>query len=449
MEASEKILDSATKALSVERIRQLSVDPLGAPGLIVLLRAEFGRGHNKQKGGRETLFKKITHGIIVDESKDEEQDESSISYFNNLTYDPVGSHFVETIVRLAPKKEFKKLYKAYFKGRIQQLARNEVSAFIVQQIFGRLEKAELEAASEEVVKLIPSLVERGRTSVLRSLIDACLEREIDTAFLAEPLKAAYGITSKSKPDELLLKLLKTTKGELLKSVPAEPTEGEEEEQQKPAARAAPADPSQRHAALFVQSLVTLPGDLGELIRESILSQSSSLVIAMSQSPSSSYIIQKALSTPPSEPSKIFKRKLLNSMKGSFATLAQHPSGSHIVDAAWSATSNLVNIKQSIAEELLLAEPVLRESFFGRTVWRNWKMDKYKRDRRGWFAECKRDAGEMAGEGEKGGRKKTPLELARERHAAKKTGAGTGTNGTPVNGKRGAEEERSNVKRPKL
>lgn len=44
----------------------------------------------------------------------------------------------------------------------------------------------------------------------------------------------------------------------------------------------------------------------------------------------------------------------------------------------------MNYKQSIAAELLAGERDIRESFFGRTVWRNWSMDKYKTRRNEWF-----------------------------------------------------------------
>lgn len=62
----------------------------------------------------------------------------------------------------------------------------------------------------------------------------------------------------------------------------------------------------------------------------------------------------------------------------------HPAGSHIVDAAWIATDGIMNYKQSIAQELINSEGKIRESFFGRTVWRNWNMDKYKTRRDEWF-----------------------------------------------------------------
>lgn len=98
----------------------------------------------------------------------------------------------------------------------------------------------------------------------------------------------------------------------------------------------------------------------------------------------------------------------------------HPAGSHIVDAAWTATNGIMNYKQSIAQELLSCEGEIRESFFGRTVWRNWSMDKYKTRRNEWFTLAKEANVLTTGVGalklnnsdsNAQERKKTPLEVS--------------------------------------
>lgn len=142
------------------------------------------------------------------------------------------------------------------------------------------------------------------------------------------------------------------------------------------------DPKRRHGSLLAQSMLQLPGEFHGMVCESIVAQIPSTIINLSQHPQGSHVIQSLLlslhSTAPD------KRKLLNLLKGSFAVLAMHPAGSHIVDAAWIATNGIMNYKQSIAQELINSEGEIRESFFGRTVWRNWNMDKYKTRRNEWF-----------------------------------------------------------------
>ncbi|KAG0642909.1 hypothetical protein HOY80DRAFT_861481, partial [Tuber brumale] len=107
------------------------------------------------------------------------------------------------------------------------------------------------------------------------------------------------------------------------------------------------------------------------------------IVGLSQHPQASHLIQAYLQSPHTTTPN--KRILLNTLEGSFVTLSLSPNGSHIVDACWPATRGIMYIKQAIANELLSGEASIRESFFGRAVWRNWSMDKYKRSRNQWFA----------------------------------------------------------------
>jgi hypothetical protein len=148
-------------------------------------------------------------------------------------------------------------------------------------------------------------------------------------------------------------------------------------------------------------------------------------------------------------------------------MALDKAASHVVDCIWEGTHGLAFIRERIAEELNENEAQLRESPCGRAVWKNWKMDMYKRRRADWVRQSKNKASNDGFqsfselEDVKNGatappKKKSPLELARERHAknkaAKESGkdkdskpkskssgrssgsggaAGTGSNSTPL------------------
>ena len=60
-----------------------------------------------------------------------------------------------------------------------------------------------------------------------------------------------------------------------------------------------------------------------------------------------------------------------------------------------------NYRQRIAEELLAKEPEIRASLFGKIVWRNWRMDKYKTRRGEWFSLGKAEDPVNNGTGTKG------------------------------------------------
>ena len=105
-------------------------------------------------------------------------------------------------------------------------------------------------------------------------------------------------------------------------------------------------------------------------------------------------------------------------------MAIDASASHVVDCIWEGTHGLAFIRERVAEELAENEAQMREQPCGRAVWKNWKMDLYKRRRGDWIHQSKVKASndgfqsfsELDINKEKGVTAKTPLQLARERHA---------------------------------
>lgn len=115
---------------------------------------------------------------------------------------------------------------------------------------------------------------------------------------------------------------------------------------------------------------------------SLLTQAPDTVLHLSTHPTASHVIQASLTSP--HATVLHKRKLLNLLSGNFAQLAMSPSGSHLIDACWTITQGMNNYRTGIAEELVQSEADVRASLFGRIVWRNWAMDKYKTRRGDWF-----------------------------------------------------------------
>ena len=171
-DAVGRILAATTGSMSTEEIRSMAVHQIGSPTLQVLMQLELGRSSKERKAkaaSKEgTLLGKLT-GISTEDEKSSESEPSS--FFNNLLYDPVGSHLAEKIMVNAPKKEFKKLYKAFFKGRIGSLARNETAGFVVQRILEKLEKHMLEEALGEILPQVKGLI--GIFTRISNVMYAC------------------------------------------------------------------------------------------------------------------------------------------------------------------------------------------------------------------------------------------------------------------------------------
>jgi nucleolar protein 9 len=473
-ESVGKVLEKIGEC-STEELRSLAVHPTGSPALQVALQIEMGLDKKKrrareknggtllgrltgisEKDGEPAAKKQKTEKTENDEADSEEKKEESAetatenSFFQNLLYDSVGSHLAESLIRTAPKREFNILYHRFISARLGSLARNETAAFVVQRVLEKLTATALPDAITQITPQIPGLVERNRVAVLKSLLDACAKHSIDSAPVVKAILDSYS----SNKEELIFKILHITP-EALK--PEEP---------KAIAGKPKRDPLQLHGSLLAQSLMPLPG--AEVIAESILCQPVDVLVGLCNHSTASHVVQALLkpptvaattavsanplpgqpnakkpkapkpAAPPAPINPILKKRLLNTLRGRFVELALNNVGSHIVDNAWDSPMNL---RQSIAEELSQAEPLMRESYSGRAVWRNWGMDKYKTQRQRWFKIGKEEE-EFGAKPQE--RKKTAIQLARERHAAKKDrgfGGATGTNGGALGprGKRGFEE----------
>lgn len=430
-----KILATVNDQFDAEELRAMAVHQIGSPTLQIILQLEMSLSKKERKlreksGG--TLLSKLTglaeesdepsaDAMDIDAPNADDADAASSgkNFFQNLLYDSIGSHLAESMLRHAPKRDFNALYKKFLKTRMGSLARNETAAFVVQRVLERLPQPELAEALSDIAPQVPGLVERSRVAVLRTLIECCRAKGVDMAEFVTALKTAYNVPKQ----ELLLKMLNLTPADL------DPTRDVQIKARK--------DPRQLHGSLLAQAMIENGGELAEMVTDSILAQPLDTLLALCRHPSASHVIQRAMGAPPPAPASPTRRKLLNMLRGQWVNLALDTVASHIVDSAWYSPMNL---RQSIAEELLKGEAELRESFPGRAVWRNWGMDKFKTARRMWFA-----LGGADGLPEK--KKKTAIELARERHAkAKEEGAGTGANG--VLGKRGPPGGRDYNKGPK-
>lgn len=127
--------------------------------------------------------------------------------------------------------------------------------------------------------------------------------------------------------------------------------------------------------------------------KSLLAQTPTSMVSLSSHPITSHLVQASLTSP--HASIINKRKIFNLLAGHFAQLAISPSGSHLVDACWNAAQGMNNYWQGIAQELAAGETDVRASPFGRIVWRNWAMDKFKTRRGDWvkLGKCDKSAWE--------------------------------------------------------
>lgn len=457
--ALEKLLSESIAGLDTEKLRALATTPNGNPTLQLLLRLELSH-FGKQRAKDESS---VIRTLLPDDPITAEC--SSASFINAMIYDATGSRLVETLVESAPAKLFKNIYTTIFKERLASYARNEIASFVACRILERLGKDELLLAHEAIAPTIPSLLERNRTNIVRTLIERCAVRNIDTKAIAAHVQSTWD-SPKGFEVQKLLKVDNTSDSK-------ESKDRRQPEGIQPSANTSgnafvtqASEPVKAHFNVLAQAMLLVPGALSGLVLEALIGLDSETLFTMSKDPIVSRTLQAAITSHTA--SIITVRKLVQRFYGHIGEMALDKSASHVVDCIWEGTHGLAFIRERIAEELAENEAQLRESPSGRAVWRNWKMDMYKRRRADWVHQSKvkasndgfqsfseiedvKKSGLSAGEPQY--KKKSPLELARERHAKNKAakengkgkekgsgggrpsskdgGAGSGSNATPV------------------
>lgn len=437
LDALQKVINDSVVNLDTNYLQMLATHPTGNPTLQLMLKLEltlFGKTKAKEENS-------IIRKLLPDDPIKE--DTPSASFINGLVYDAVGSRLLETIIEHAPGKLFKSIYRQFFQPRMGSLARNEIAGYVAGKILERLSKDDLEEATRQIIEQIPNLAERNRTAIIKILIERCVARGVDTVPIAAQLKAAYGGSSGFD----IMRLLK------LGEAPSDDGKTRDKHEQS--------QPDKVHGSLLAQTMMTVDGPLGNLVFDSFTKLGDYMTLRVARDPAASRTLQAALVSP--NATVIFRRKVIQQFYGHVGELALDPAGSHVIDSIWEGTAGLAFIRERIAEELAENEASLRESHVGRAVWRNWRMDLYRRRRADWVKQARYTAGnegfqsfpESNGEttppsqNRKAGGHLSALELARKKWAENQAAkAKSDTEKTKREAAQAKKEEKKESKREK-
>ncbi|KAK8254465.1 armadillo-type protein [Phyllosticta capitalensis] len=402
LEALEKMINGSVAGLDTTYLRALATHQTGNPVLQLLVKLELTKFGKQRAKDQNSLIKKLLPDDPITETSD------SGAFINGMLFDTIGSRLLEVIVEHAPGKLFKAVYKEFFKPRMASLARNEIAGYVETKVLERLSKEDLEEAMHSILHEVPKLVDRNRIAVIRILIDRCAARQVNTAPLAQALEKAYAGPNGFEISRLL---------KLGEPAASEGSKGEAQGKKQPSA-------DSLHGSLLAQTMLAVPGPMSGLIFDALARLGTPLALNIARSATASRALQEALTSPLA--TIIFRRKVIQQFYGHIGEMALDPSGSFVIDAIWKGTHGLAFIRERIAEELAENEAALRESHVGRKVWRNWRMDLYKRRRSEWVNQSRDTAGNGAfvpfpepADNHNKKKAKTAIELAREKHARSK------------------------------
>lgn len=377
-------------------LQSLATHPIGNPVLQLLVQIELTQFRNQMRN-ENSVFRKL---LPADLSMDAQE---SSTFINGLLYDPIGSRLLEKIIIHAPGKIFKTLYNANFKSRMGSITRNEIAAYVAGRVLERLSKDDLHQACEAILPQIPSLAQYGRTAIIRTLIERCRVRGLDTTKIRDAIRSCWiEDNGQNFSISLMLEIPSTAFPKIHE--PGSREVRHEDPKLEPAEGASrltrpvgtPLDSEQStsaivlHRSLLAQAMLSTPGPLSEMLFEALSTLSSTVCLHLALAPTLSPVLQRALTVP--HASLLFRRKMITRFYSHIGALSLDRSGSHLVDAIWSGTLGMAFVRERIAEELAENETSLRASSFGRKVWKNWKMDLYRTRRAEWVRMVRGEVG---------------------------------------------------------
>jgi nucleolar protein 9 len=384
LEAAAKLKEAAVSSLDTTYLRALATHPTGNPVLQLLLRLELAHSDKGRKLDENSIF----HRLVAPDTL-ESTDSEGAKFISGLTFDATGSRLVEVLVEHSPGKIFKKLYKGIWKEKIATMAKNDIASYVAMRILIRLGKDELLEARDAMLPELPALLRRRRFALLRTLVERSQVRMVD----CNPLTTAIQALQKDSQYSLVQRLL----------YPLDPTADAKDSSKERRADV--------HGSLLAQAMLEVD-QLGDCIRRPLSTMSIEDLLKLAKDPTASRMVQFSLTT--SATPMPYRRQMVPKFYGHVTELALDSAGSYMVEALWEATNGIHFMKERVAGELAANEPQLRDSFFGRKVWRFWSMDLYSRRRGEWQAVAKGINADQ-----EGAAKKSPIELARLRRAEEK------------------------------
>lgn len=388
--ASKKIIADSTDGMDATALRVLACHPTGNPVLQLLLELDISLNskletQKEAKGEGETVVEatpaeeRLLWRLLPGAPASfKEPSSPATEFINTMTYDPIGSRLLETLVTNCPGKLFKVMYKAILSDRIQSLARNDIASYPAIRILSRLGKEDLVVAVKKILPEMPKLVSLSRFNVIKALFERCNIREAHSEVTA-----------------ILRALTSACGGDIKSLVPKLCIPEKDEQANKPAQQSLTKNQSAlvSAGAHLVTTMLSIRGSTSNAIQSSLVSlQPEVLMNLATSSGPTAHVLMSAFST--ASQNKAFHKVLVAAMMRDVMGLALSPHGSKVLSAIITIPSksdgiNLAfHLKEQIMNTLGEHEQELRDSFEGRRVWKAWSGDLWKTRSRDWISWAK-------------------------------------------------------------
>ncbi|KAJ3066987.1 Nucleolar protein 9 [Podochytrium sp. JEL0797] len=284
------------------------------------------------------------------------------AFFGGLITDTVGSHLVEKVLANASPKDFHAIYMHHFKDNLQSLCNHHVANFVVQHLIQNTRNGtQLDVLVNEILGNdgtgIEKLFFRNRQGVIVQLLSASVRHNSSQPALTTSFLSAFHTTTPTSLKQITpLVLYQQTLQDYTSH---------------------PSTKFDYFGAQMMEHLLHFAEPHSSLFINSFLSLSESETLTWVTSPLGSRVWEHVFKSPGLNLGAA--KKLLHRLHPNYAKYACDRFGSYVVDAAWSKAD--LDAKQRIAEELALSRAQLEASFTGKFVWKNCRVEAFRKEGR--------------------------------------------------------------------
>ncbi|CCH60112.1 hypothetical protein TBLA_0C03080 [Henningerozyma blattae CBS 6284] len=332
----------------VTKFREFCVDKVASPVIQLIIQVEgiFDRDRS---------FWRLVF------STSEEKDPKEESFMEYLLSDPVGSHFLQSMIESGRLKYVERLYKLYMKDRIVKLAKRDTTgSFIVQTLLKTLKDRDVKHILDDVVPELSILLNSNMdfgTTIINSSIKQ--ENYLRDDIISQLVQKYYSSSDKNILESCLL-LSSSTLGNTRGDWPTA---------------------EERRRSLFLEELIDYDDKFLKITIESMLGLPEERFLQMCYHGVFSHVVEHVLD--PKRVDTIMRKRLLNILCRDSVNLSCNAYGSHIMDKLWTFTAKLTLYKERIAGELSKESEKVKNSIYGKQVWKNWNLELYFRKKWDW------------------------------------------------------------------
>ncbi|GMG26383.1 unnamed protein product [Ambrosiozyma monospora] len=362
------ILKTIYHGQTTQSLRELAIKATASPVLQLLIQLEG------------LVDKERSFWCLTFNPANHEKDSKEGSFVEYLLSDPIGSHFFETALFTQKMKNVDRLYQFYMKDRILKLAKRETNGvFVVMMMMKKLKRPEQLYILDELVphlnELIVNNLEIGSAIVDCSIANKNYKRDEIIAkyfeFFNKSLTTAKDVDEGEKKKEenedksqILENVLRLSTSTLGNTKDDWPTAEE------------------RRRSLFLEKLIEYDSQFTVACLEGLMNLPEERLIQMCKHGVFSHVVEACL-VDVNKVDIMTRKRFLNVILPYIPDLACNAQASHIVDKLWTFTVKLNLYKDRIAGSLFDNKDQVKNSVYGKMVWKNWSMDMYSRKFPDW------------------------------------------------------------------